>query len=102
MASTLHVNYDNKPCYDILIENDYERFYSVLKDFNLSERKICIVTDSNVAFKTEELVPNIENLCKEVSVFTFPAGEASKNLDTVYELYDFQYSSLNFHEVLFH
>ena len=89
MASTLHVNYDNKPCYDILIENDYERFYSVLKDFNLSERKICIVTDSNVAFKTEELVPNIENLCKEVSVFTFPAGEASKNLDTVYELYDF-------------
>ena len=76
MASTLHVNYDNKPCYDILIENDYERFYSVLKDFNLSERKICIVTDSNVAsLYANEIKSLVDMICKQCIVVQFNAGE---------------------------
>lgn len=46
-------------------------------------RKCLIVTDSGVPTQYSEAVANV---CKEPTVFTFPMGEASKNIDTYSEI----------------
>lgn len=90
MAHELHVTYDGKPCYDILIRNDFGELAIALN--LLSEqnpmRKICIVTDSNVAeLYLGALRDQLLASFPTVTTFSFPAGEASKNLSTVETLY---------------
>lgn len=51
-------------------------------------KKACIVTDSTVSELYLEEVKNVLSpLFETVTAFVFPAGEASKNLDTVKDLY---------------
>jgi len=89
MASILNVKYEGKPCYDIIIENNYDRLFTELKKFNIGNRNICIVSESNVApYYANFLIDNIQKLCKKVTLYVFDAGEASKNLDTVYGVYE--------------
>lgn len=90
MAKELQVNYEGKPCYKIILEHNFGGFMEALERENLNvDRKICIVTDSNVA---KLYLKDVQKLCKntfkEVFVFTFDAGEASKNMDTVQKLYE--------------
>ena len=61
-----------------------------LKRENLNvDRKICIVTDSNVAkLYLKDVQKLCENTFKDVFVFIFDAGEASKNMDTAQKLYE--------------
>lgn len=90
MSVILPVRFDSKPCYDIIIDIGYDNFYKEITKFNISNRKLCIVTESNVGpLYADELKKNLEVLCNNVFVFQFKAGESSKNLDTVYELYNF-------------
>lgn len=52
------------------------------------KRKICIVADSTVAsLYLNPVKAVLEKSFAGVSIFTFPSGEPSKNLDTVRELY---------------
>ena len=92
MSKRLPVNKDNKFCYDIVYEHDFSHLVEELNqlDFDLQDKKICIITDSNV----EKLYLNeLKNLlapsCISVSSFTFEAGEESKNLATVQNAYEF-------------
>lgn len=90
MSVILPVRFDNKPCYNIIIDDNYNKFYDELFKFDISNRKLCIVTESNVGpLYADELKKHLESLCKQVYVFQFPAGEESKKLETVYELYDY-------------
>lgn len=74
--------------YPIYFEEDFSCLAQAFQDENIAGRKVCIVTDSTVG-------PLYENAVREalipvsmgVTTFTFPAGEARKNLDTVGELY---------------
>ena len=89
MSKVLNVLYENKPCYNIYIEKDFDNFCHFLKkDVAKQYNKICIVSDSNVA---NLYLKNIHNsLVKEyneVYYFIFEAGEASKNTRTVEKLY---------------
>ena len=56
----------------------------------MAERKVCIVTDSNVdplyAAEAEDIVRAISGECVR---YVFPAGEESKTLDSVKEIYKF-------------
>ncbi|MDO4343467.1 MAG: 3-dehydroquinate synthase [Eubacteriales bacterium] len=76
--------------YTIYFENNFDRLAELLEsNCRIAERKICIVTDSNVErLYLKEAVECLKNRCVHLSVFSFPAGEASKTLDTVKRLYE--------------
>lgn len=84
------VNYDEKPIYDIIFQYSFDRLAKELSDLSSDYRKVCVVTETKVAsLYLEELIEKINPVCKELVTFIFPEGEASKNLDTVKELYEF-------------
>lgn len=74
--------------YDIVYHTSFEKLTSELQNLELTGKKACLVTDSNVAaLYAEELTGLLRNICKEVTVFTFSAGEQQKTLQTVENLY---------------
>ena len=80
---------NQKPCYDIVFDISFDQLYEELKSFSIQNRKLCIVTDSNVAsLYGNEVKEMLSGMCKKVVVFSFQAGEESKNLDTVKAVYD--------------
>ena len=95
MAQRLTIQYDKKPCYDIVFSQSFEGLGEELAELNLSgpclaERKICILTDSTVeTLYAQAVLGQLEGKCKKAVVFSFPAGEKSKTLDTVKEAYTF-------------
>ncbi len=87
----LTVNYDGRPCYDIVFTDNFDGLYqNVDSILNLSGKKVCIVTESNVSgYYLEEVKECFKDDCEFVGDFTFAAGEASKNLDVVRDLYEY-------------
>ena len=70
--------------YQILWEEDFTKLADAVKPLNLTCGKICIVADDTVAgLYGEEVQKALESLNVTMDLYTFPAGEASKNLDTV-------------------
>lgn len=83
------VNYEGRPCYTIDLTNDFSNLSNMFHSLDTTNRKVCIVSDSTVAALYLDIVKGILQDCtKEVISFTFPAGEQSKNLDVIYEIYD--------------
>lgn len=90
MAQRLNVTYNRKPCYDIVFSTGWEDLTEELAEMELKERRICVITDSNVdPLYGEEMLKLLEKVCKKAVKFTFTAGEEQKNLDTVKEAYRF-------------
>lgn len=90
MSNRLAINKDKKFCYDIVLEHDFSKLPEELTrlEWDLKEKKACIVTDSNVEkFYGKELVNLLSPLFDRVELFSFPAGEEHKNLETVQNLY---------------
>lgn len=89
MGKTITVHYDEKPLYNITIERDFGKLRQVLEEVALTGRKACIVTDSHVgAHYAEEVQAIVSQTASYVDTFTFPAGEASKTLDVIADLYE--------------
>lgn len=89
MLDRMTVHNEGKPIYEICLSQDFSGLEEELKRLISSERKLCMVTDSNVNQLYGEEVKHILSRCgKSVTVFVFPAGEASKHLDTVKDLYE--------------
>lgn len=85
----LDVKKDGKPCYSIWLEPDFIKLPQALKELCPENRKLCIVADSTVANLYAKPVKKIlEQCCKKVSLYVFPAGEEYKTLDTVRSLYE--------------
>lgn len=86
----LPVEKDRRFAYHIYLEDSFARLPERIAELEPSERRICIVTDSNVgplyANEVEEL---LRPCCKEIAVYVFPAGEEHKNLDEIRVLYEF-------------
>jgi 3-dehydroquinate synthase len=88
MSQRLTVNMNNKPIYDIVLENDFSKLCDELEKFEIINKRLCIVTDSKVKeLYADELYAILENKCKKVVVVDFPYGEENKNLDTVKNIY---------------
>lgn len=86
----LTIRVSDKKMYDIHIEESFKGLSEAVKSLNPTQKRICIVTDTTVEKLYLEGVKKVLGDCfKEVLVFVFPAGEASKNLNTVQELYRF-------------
>lgn len=90
MSETITVHYNDKPIYDIVIRNDFDKLAECVSNLGISGRKLCIITDSNVApLYADEVKALLENTNNCVFVFKFNAGEENKNLDTVQDAYEF-------------
>ena len=88
MAQRMTINYEKKPCYDIVFTDSFNLLTDELQAFAIENRRVAVIADSN----TEKLFGNavLEQLaghCKEVILHSFPAGEANKTLDTVKDIY---------------
>ena len=89
MSRNITVHYENKPLYDITIEKNYDKLGEVFDKLGTKEHRICVVTDSTVGkFYLDEVMSIARNYSIETISFTFEAGEQSKNLDTVGDLYE--------------
>ena len=90
MSQRLEVLYNRKPCYDIVIEPDFNNLADEITKLDCSNRKICVVTDSIVSsIYKDEVIKILEPICKTVVSFSFSSGEAQKNLSTVNNIYSF-------------
>ena len=93
MAKCINVKYDGKPLYDIVIEKSFSRLSDEFNRLGVTGRKLCIVSDSNVArlyaddvAKELEKIRTIEHT---VELMTIPydevigvlSGEEILNLD---------------------
>ena len=84
---TVHMN--DVPVYDIVMAEDFSFLPEEIKKLGVENRRLCIVTDSNVAPLYEKEVKELLTpCCKTIISFVFPAGEANKNLVTVQKLYE--------------
>lgn len=79
---------NKKPSYDIVYEQSFDKLADELFAFEISNRKIMIVTDSNVEkLYAKEIEKLLKDKCLKLDIFSFEAGEKSKTLDTVRTLY---------------
>lgn len=90
MSQRITVHEKETPIYDIVIEQNYEKLGEEIQKLHSSGRKLCIVTDRTVGdYYAEQVKELLLPYAKTVEVFTFPTGEANKNLKTVQQLYEF-------------
>ena len=47
-TNAMKVNYEQKPCYDIVFSKDFNLLNDEIQQLNISNKRICIVTESNV------------------------------------------------------
>ena len=86
----IQVLYEKKPCYEIVYKQSFADLAQEVKKFETENRKICVITDSHVEkLYGEEVVKILSGICKKAVLFAFPAGEESKNLNTVKAAYEF-------------
>lgn len=89
MENTLNVSYKNYNTYDVVISDDYGKLSSYISELFPTLKKICIISDSNVApLYLEEVKTALSPVCEKIITHTFKAGEESKTLQTVKECYD--------------
>lgn len=85
----LTVHMDGEPIYDILMEESFQNLKRELEALGCGNKKLCIVTDSNVAPLYLEEIKEIASQCsRAVTSYVFPAGEEHKTLDTVRGIYE--------------
>lgn len=90
MSERLTINYEKKPCYDIVFDVSFDHLTDELSKLSISEKKVCVVTDSNVkGLYGEKVMSLLEGKCKKNVIYSFKAGEENKTLDTVREAYRF-------------
>ena len=79
-----------KESYPIYFEESFDSLSSAAEKCGCKGKKLCIISDSNVApLYAENVKSELEKVFSEVYVCTFTAGEKSKNLDTIKSFYDF-------------
>ena len=84
MNNNLTVHQNGESIYDIFFANDFNSLPGLLAGQGIADKRVCIVTESNVAPLYLETIENqLRGKCKEIISVVFDAGEANKNLDTV-------------------
>ena len=90
MAKRITVTVPTGKNYDIVIRDDFTGLARELETLDTMSRKLCIITDYNVEkLYADSLAAVLAPCCREVFLFSFPAGEQSKHLGTVQDVYRF-------------
>lgn len=88
MAERITVHRDGQDIYDIVLEASFSGLGEEMSSLEIKGRRLCIVTDTNVApLYLEQVKEQLSAVSDKITSFVFPAGEAQKNLDTVRKLY---------------
>ena len=75
MENRLSISYNKKPCYDIVFEHSFDTLAKELEALECNNKRICIMTDSNVEQLYADTVKSLlEPICKKVVIFSFLAG----------------------------
>lgn len=89
LSDRITVNYEGKPCYDIVFSSDFNNIVGELLKLNIENKRLCIVTETNVGpLYAEELKKLIAPHCKKIIIHQFKAGESEKNVDTINDIYE--------------
>lgn len=89
MNNQLSVHQNGEPIYDIFFANDFDSLPGLLARQGIADKRVCIVTESNVApLYLEAIKSQLRGKCKEIISVIFDAGEENKNLDTVKCIYE--------------
>lgn len=76
--------------YSIFWEDSFSQLPDAIRALSLQASKVCLVTDSTVGpLYADEVTDALLPIFQQVDRFVFPAGEASKNLDTARQLYEY-------------
>ena len=87
--SRMTVHLDETPLYDIVLSESFYELEKELISLGCENKKLCIVTDTNVAgYYLEEVEKIVSQCCRKVTSYIFPAGEENKNLETVEGIYE--------------
>lgn len=90
MSKQMRVYREGEFDYQIVWEENFSHLSEEIKKLNLTCGKICIVSDDKVApLYGEQVKDALTSAAGQIDLFTFPAGEENKNLDTVKDLYTF-------------
>lgn len=88
MANRMTINYDKKPCYDIVFTNSFDLLPDELQSLNIANRRVAIIADSCTEKLFGDMVCRLlDGHCQKLILHSFPAGEACKTLDTVKQIY---------------
>lgn len=87
----LPILYNGTHCYNIELNNSFLGLADSLTKLQMSGKRLCIVSDSNVdALYGAEVQSLLEQAdFSQVCRFVFPAGEEHKTLDVITDLYEF-------------
>lgn len=89
MEHRMTVHRDGTPVYDIVMEDSFGRLGQEMEKLDVKSKKLCIVSDSNVApLYLEQVKAVLAPLCREVFHVIIQAGEKYKTLDTVKSVYE--------------
>ncbi len=90
MNDRLTVHEGNVPVYDIVFENSFTSLIEELKKLNVAGKKICVVTETTVGPIYGEIILDMVKQAGAIPfIYTFPAGEENKTLDTVKKVYKY-------------
>ncbi len=89
MDNRMTVSYEGKPCYDIVFAKDFSLLADEIVSLGFENRKIGIVTDSNVEkLYAKEVEKALSERFDSVFTFVIPAGEDHKNLEEISKVYE--------------
>lgn len=89
MSTVLNVNYDKKPCYDIVINDSFDGLLENVENLGFKGRKIAIITDTNVQpLYSNEIINILSPLSDKIIVHAISAGEENKNLSEIEKIYE--------------
>lgn len=91
MSRVLPVSYNGTFSYNIFITNTFNELVKRIKELGYtSDKKFCIVTDSNVALLyAGALKEELRQTFSNIFLYTIPTGEEHKNISTVNGIYEF-------------
>ncbi|MBQ8949988.1 MAG: 3-dehydroquinate synthase [Eubacterium sp.] len=89
MTDSLPILHQSQPIYNIVYSKDFEGIREFISKYDPDRsRKACVVSDSKVASVYMDAILSIANECfASATSYVFPEGEASKNLNTVKDIY---------------
>ena len=87
----LPILYNGTHCYNIELHTSFLGLTEALSGLQMTGKRLCIVSDSNVDALYGTEVQNIleQGNFNTVCRFVFPAGEENKTLDVIADLYEF-------------
>lgn len=89
MSKRLTVMEQNSPIYDICIEPNFQNLCSEYEKLYPIKKRVLIVSDSNVSnYYQEEVIQYFSHNTSLIEVFVFLAGEESKKLSVVQQIYE--------------